>query len=77
MLIRPEKRNKEKRMSSLQRKNGVGPFFHPPGPAWNTGRRYTSPSPALGHTKEATKEGLGLEVGQSVRSLVKVNLQHW
>jgi len=49
-------------MSSLQRKNGVGPFFHPAGPGWSTGRRYTSPSPALGHHKEEPMDGhLGLE----------------
>ena len=55
----------ESGMSSLQRKNGVGPFFHPAGPGWSTGRRYTSPSPALGHHKEEPMDGhLGLEVSQ-------------
>ena len=56
---------RESGMSSLQRKNGVGPFFHPAGPGWSTGRRYTSPSPALGHHKEEPMDGhLGLEVSQ-------------
>jgi len=48
-------------MSGLPRKNGVGPLFHSPGPAWNTGRRYTTGSPALGHHKEEALDCLGLE----------------